>query len=174
MKNFFKDLFSKKYPERARKDDKAMKRVYAGPAQMKCVYAGPDMMGKLNPRTGKVYMGPPTEDEPVCEDVYAGPPADDEPVDDKPAIDKQITAEVYAGPSSNLQPNIMEAMMVYAGPEQMNSNGKILGGMFVMDNNSPFAAMYREGKYPTDGTGENGDSEKKTDGSGSDGSESMV
>lgn len=70
MKNFFKNLFKKTYPERVDEDMTKTRIVYAGPPKglnrrkrMQCVYAGPGMMGQLRNRRD-------TE----MEDVYAGPP----------------------------------------------------------------------------------------------------
>ena len=70
MKNFFKNLFKKTYPERVNEDPAKTKIVYAGPSKgrgrksrMMCVYAGPGMMGRMRQR-GDSEM----------EDVYAGPP----------------------------------------------------------------------------------------------------
>ena len=99
MKNFFKNIFGKKYPARTDSEDtdnngvpldeskapesrrkKPMGRVYAGPDMinknrdaMKCVYAGPEMMQKREPVPSvmeEVYMGPVGEDP------------DDEPTDE--------------------------------------------------------------------------------------------
>ena len=109
MKNFFKNLFKKKYPERTKEKGLHMKRVYAGPEQMgrrnstegvyagpeqmrkrnstKCVYAGPEMMDRNRFDSIKiVYAGPPTglrknrRSSAELEDVYMGPEPP-EPVD---------------------------------------------------------------------------------------------
>ena len=70
MKNFFKNLFKKTYPERVNEDPAKTKIVYAGPPKglrrkerMVCVYAGPGMMGQMKRRRDS-----------EMEDVYAGPP----------------------------------------------------------------------------------------------------
>ena len=93
MKNFFKNLFKKKYPERTKEKGLFMKRVYAGPEQMrkrnstKCVYAGPEMMDRNRVDSIKiVYAGPPTglrknrRSSAELEDVYMGPEPP-EPID---------------------------------------------------------------------------------------------
>ena len=139
MKNFFKDLFAKKYPERARKDDKAMKRVYAGPPQ----------------------------DQTLFNTVY------DAPLDSNPEF-KKLNIELPENNDEVRRPNIMEAMMVYAGPEQMSSNVKLAGGMFVLDNNNTFAGMSMEGNNPVEGTGQEDKDKPATDGSEPGGTEKMV
>ena len=76
MKNFFKNLFKKKYPERVEEKRVRTGRVYAGPEQMrarksmKCVYAGP-------PDTVRRVM------DSEMEDVYAGPPDSYEPIEEE-------------------------------------------------------------------------------------------
>ena len=71
MKNYFKNIFKKKYPQRVDEDIKNMRVLYAGPAfrnkrkRMECVYAGPEMMGRIRRRDTEM------------EDVYAGPSMDD-------------------------------------------------------------------------------------------------
>ena len=95
MKNFFKNLFKKKYPERTKEKGLRMQRVYAGPEQMKrrngaeCVYAGPEMLDKRPVDSIKiVYAGPPTglrrkrRSSAELEDVYMGPEPP-EPVEDE-------------------------------------------------------------------------------------------
>ncbi|MBR4344680.1 MAG: hypothetical protein IKP88_18590 [Lachnospiraceae bacterium] len=74
MKNFFKNLFNKTYPERVNEDISKTRIVYAGPPnrlnrrkRMQCVYAGPEMMEKMRQRRDS-----------EMEDVYAGPPMPDE------------------------------------------------------------------------------------------------
>ena len=81
MKNFFKKLFGKKYPERNDGPSTRHGRVYAGP-------------GYFRSRTEGVYAGPPRRDDDeefTC--VYMGPPEDlDPPVEDV------VLEEVYNGP----------------------------------------------------------------------------
>ena len=86
MKNFFKNLFKKTYPERVNEDPAKTKIVYAGPpkgrgrkSRMMCVYAGPGMMGRMRQR-GDSEM----------EDVYAGPPMPDD-IDEPEVIEPDNT-----------------------------------------------------------------------------------
>ena len=98
MKNFFKNIFKKKYPERVEEKRGRTGHVYAGPEQMRnrksmqCVYAGPPdssrTVGKSEIR--EVYAGPPktlrTIRDSEMEDVYAGPPDDPEPTEEETDI----------------------------------------------------------------------------------------
>ena len=80
MKNFFKKLFGKKYPERNDGPSTRHGRVYAGP-------------GYFRSRTEGVYAGPPRRDDEEFTCVYMGPPEDlDPPVEDV------VLEEVYNGP----------------------------------------------------------------------------
>ena len=121
MKNFFKNLFKKTYPERVNEDQAKTKIVYAGPPKglsrkkrMMCVYAGPGMMGRMRQRADSemedVYAGPPTPDEiDEPDDVY------DEP--DNLSDDHQNSQD---GPDPVR--DLPEMRAVYAGPEQMADN----------------------------------------------------
>ena len=121
MKNFFKNLFGKKYPQRTDDSPAHMKVVYAGPKQMKKnmqgVYAGPEMMNN-NTEIREVYAGPPRPETPSPETdteqfmaVYAGPPSASEQIEE---IDATDTLNQY-------NPGMM---MVYYGPMGPNNNAE--------------------------------------------------
>ena len=70
MKNFFKNLFGKKYPDRVGRNNR-ISGVYAGPDEM-------NNMKKTGRMIERVYAGPPRpssrrEEETPIEDVYMGP-----------------------------------------------------------------------------------------------------
>ncbi len=134
MKKNFKALFSKKYPERAGKDGRGLKRVYMGPP--------PSLRKAKEEDSNKfedVYAGPP-EDE-IMSAVYMGPPEDAPvPVDEQGAGTDQsddempkdllngppTMATVYAGPAqmSEFYRKTSEMRMVYAGPAQMSGTNR--------------------------------------------------
>ena len=128
MKNFFKNLFGKKYPQRNNDQEPGMRRVYAGPLsrkkRMQCVYAGPGMMPKDRVKEKdkdnmrEVYAGPPRSDkDETMECVYMGPPVDEDVI-----IEEINPLEgVYMGPAVNATGVIEEEDVpmedVYMGPE---------------------------------------------------------
>lgn len=80
MKNFFKKLFGKKYPDRANGPSTRHGRVYAGP-------------GYFRNRAEGVYAGPRMRDDESMLCVYAGPPEDLDP-----EVEDVVLEEVYNGP----------------------------------------------------------------------------
>lgn len=80
MKNFFKKLFGKKYPDRANGPSTRHGRVYAGP-------------GFFRNRAEGVYAGPRMRDDESMLCVYAGPPEDLDP-----DVEDVVLEEVYNGP----------------------------------------------------------------------------
>lgn len=80
MKNFFKKLFGRKYPDRANGPSTRHGRVYAGP-------------GYFRNRAEGVYAGPRMRDDESMLCVYAGPPEDLDP-----EVEDVVLEEVYNGP----------------------------------------------------------------------------
>ena len=128
MKNFFKNLFGKKYPQRNDDQESGMRRVYAGPSsrkkRMQCVYAGPGMMPRDREKDKdvdnmrEVYAGPPMSDkEETMKCVYMGPPIDEDVIIEE----DDILEGVYMGPPVNGPAFIEEEddpmEEVYMGPE---------------------------------------------------------
>lgn len=129
MKNFFKNLFGKKYPQRTDDTESGMRRVYAGPLsrkkRMQCVYAGPGMMPKDRVKEKNtdnmraVYAGPPRSDkDKAMEGVYMGPPVDEDVFTDEEDTPME---DVYMGPEPDEEIFIDEEDTpmedVYMGPE---------------------------------------------------------
>ena len=122
MKNFFKNLIGKIYPQGVtgknnnisdvyagpddmddwKKKKKITGKVYAGPGMMKkdemrCVYAGPEYFNKKKNPTEGVYAGPEMterERDKIVECVYAGPPED---IYDREPEPSEME-DVYMGP----------------------------------------------------------------------------
>jgi len=125
MKNFFRKLLGRKYPDRNGDSSRKMGRVYAGPdskrfpSSAEGVYAGPPHMNNANePQKNN----PVADDEPM-ECVYAGPPVEEE------EEIRQIRL-VYAGPPASLDPVVddVEIEEVYNGPGMMDEIGWEIGG----------------------------------------------
>ena len=160
MKNFFKNLFGKKYPQRNDDPESGMRRVYAGPSSgkksMKCVYAGPPKAE--NDKTMEcVYMGPPIDEKDIIieeqdpiEGVYMGPSVnksafieEENPIEEvymgpEPDIDEPFDSEVLNGLDESFEPD---------EPEQSNGQDESGGQDKVQQNDNFDDAVDQRGSF---------------------------
>ena len=154
MKNFFKNLFGKKYPQRNDDPESGMRRVYAGPSsrkkRMQCVYAGPGMMPKDRVKEKdtdnmrEVYAGPSRSDkDDSMECVYMGPPIDEDVI----SVEDNPVEGVYMGPAVNAPEFIEEEDVpveeVYMGPEPDED-------VFTDEEDTPMEDVYMGPEPDTD------------------------